>query len=39
MTRHWSHHIDPMHALRGAVIVLLAIVFGAMAAWIGWVLY
>jgi len=35
MTRHWSHHIDPMHALRGAVIVLLAIGCGLLAVWIG----
>ena len=38
MTRHWSRHIDPMHVLRGAVIVLLAIGCGLLAVWIGWML-
>jgi len=38
MSRHWIHHIDPMHALRGTLIVLLAIGCGLLAAWIGWVL-
>ena len=35
MSRHWSRHIDPMHALRGAVIVLLALGCAALAVWIG----
>jgi len=38
MTRHWIRHIDPMHALRGAAIVLLAIGCGLLAVWIGWML-
>jgi len=38
MTRpHFLRYMNLMDVLRGAAVILLALAFGLLAAWIGWV--